>query len=552
MDGPKRVTELIDEERQGGKEKGEDKAGEGGRKGQSPTPEETAGRKVIRTGSVVVRVPPEQLDSLVLDLRKELGKIGELKGQRLTSEDVSKKYTDYQSQLRSARTMEERLLKIIREGKGQIKDLVMAEEALGKYHKEIEVLEGELRWLANQVALSTLTINLTEKEIRAAAAVKESEKVRASVEVEDVDKARREVEDAVLAAKGRLLKSDMKQRPAGQFRALTEFEVATDKAGPLWDHLKQLGTLTHLESERVQQAEGGVLGLKNGKMERGPTHFTLSLYNLANIEPRETITLRIAATDVPALFRKLRAAIAKGPNRVAQAALNEQDQQNITAQLNFDVRRKDQDNVFAVLDEGTILSRQTTRAPASDKVTDAKVGFQVDLVPASTIPPRETMTLGLRVSDVEGTLTLFKAQVKEVGGRTVQPVLRQDPDGRVTAYALFIVPLSAAPGLFEKFKTAGRVSGQRVDEHPQAPIGKLALAQLDVTLSNMELLVPADKGFWAQVRHGLSLSFRGLFWSLSWLIVGVLFVLPWVLLIWAVVWLVRRIARGSTPAPTGG
>src|SRR5262249_34909242 len=31
-------------------------------------------------GSIVVRVPPEALDGLVLDLRKELGKGGELKG----------------------------------------------------------------------------------------------------------------------------------------------------------------------------------------------------------------------------------------------------------------------------------------------------------------------------------------------------------------------------------------------------------------------------------------------------------------------------------------
>src|SRR5262249_21780356 len=43
-------------------------------------------------GSVVVRVPPESLDSLVLDLRKELGKSGELKGQRIGAQDITKQY----------------------------------------------------------------------------------------------------------------------------------------------------------------------------------------------------------------------------------------------------------------------------------------------------------------------------------------------------------------------------------------------------------------------------------------------------------------------------
>ena len=75
-------------------------------------------------GSVVVRVPPELLDNFVLDLRKDLAKAGELKNQRIGSQDITKQYTDLESRLRAARAMEERLLKIIKDGKGQIKDLL--------------------------------------------------------------------------------------------------------------------------------------------------------------------------------------------------------------------------------------------------------------------------------------------------------------------------------------------------------------------------------------------------------------------------------------------
>src|SRR5205807_3142243 len=41
-------------------------------------------------GSVIVRVPPDALDSLVLDLRKELGKGGELKSLKIGSQDITK------------------------------------------------------------------------------------------------------------------------------------------------------------------------------------------------------------------------------------------------------------------------------------------------------------------------------------------------------------------------------------------------------------------------------------------------------------------------------
>jgi hypothetical protein len=77
-------------------------------------------------GSVVVRVPPERLDTLILDLRKELGKGGELKGLHVGSQDITKQYTDLESRLKAARTMEERLLQIIKAGKGEIKDLLQA------------------------------------------------------------------------------------------------------------------------------------------------------------------------------------------------------------------------------------------------------------------------------------------------------------------------------------------------------------------------------------------------------------------------------------------
>lgn len=67
--------------------------------------------------------------------------------------------------------------------------------------------------------------------------------------------------------------------------------------------------------------------------------------------------------------------------------------------------------------------------------------------------------------------------------------------------------------------------------------------RFSVTLSNGALLLPRDEGLWAQVRNGLSFSLRGLSLSLNFLIVGVLFVLPWLVLLGVMLWVVRRIWR---------
>jgi Domain of unknown function (DUF4349)/Putative zinc-finger len=503
-------------------------------------------------GAVVVRIPPEKLDAFVLDLRKELASMGDLKGQRIGSDDISKKYTDLESQLRAARTMEERLLKIIKEGKGQVKDLVLAEKELGNWRTKVEELEGELRFYAHQVALSTLTINLTEKEIRQAAVVTEIERVTTGIEVEDVEKAFRAALAAVAEANGRVTKSDLKQHSAGQFNAVLHFEVLPDAAGTVRDRLKQLGTVARLDIDRVQQAEGGEMAVKNGKLKRGPTQFLVSLYNLVNVAPRETVVLKVAAGDVAAAYRMLRAAIEKAQGRVTNAALNEQDQQNISAQLDFDIRRAGEETLQAALGgAGEVLSRQVTRQPAGENVTDAKVQFNVVLVSARTIPPRETTALVVEVADVDQALAVLGAQVRDAGGRGEAQQRHQDPSGRITVQAPYVVPLSAAPGLVARIRTIGRLREQRDTTNEQAPAGKLVLARLEVTWTNAEQLVPGESGLWAQLRRGLSFSLRGLAVSASWLLVGVLVVLPWVLLVYFIIWLVRRLWRtsGTSTAP---
>jgi hypothetical protein len=709
-------------------------------------------------GSVVVRVPPDKLDQLILDLRKDLGKFGELKGQRIASLDITKKYTDMESRLRGARTMEERFLKIIKEGKGQIKDLIAAEKELGVWRLIIEEMEGELRYWSNQAALSTLTIKLAEKEIQRAAFITECERVQAGLEVEDVDKALREAQKAVADAKGRVTKSELKQHAAGQFSALLDFEVDPDAAGPLRDRLRQLGTMVRLEINRVQEPEGGGPAPKDRKVKRGPTQFFVSLINLANISPRETVTVKEAAEDVSAAFNKLRAAATKALARVAVSQLNEQDPKNVKAQLDFDIRRVDEPAIQAALvAAGAVLSRKVDRAPEGVNVTDAKVGFKIELVAAATLPPRETTTLrlaaadvaatyrklreavagakghftteklseqdlkkptaqldfdirkaaegpiqkalveagavlsrkvdrspegdalpdprlafkielvaagnlppretttlklaapdvagtyrklreavagakghftteqvneqdrrnptaqldfdirkaaegpmqaalveagavlsrkvdrspegdavpdprlafkvelvpasniapreffklALEVSDVDGTMAILNAQVKDAGGRAIQPQRSQESTGQITAHVYFDVPLTAAAGLFEKFKSSGLVRLQDMKSIPAAPEGKFALGRLDVTVSNPAPLVGQDEGVWGQVRKGLGTSLTGLAWSLRFIIVGVLVVLPWLILIGAIVWLVRWAylrQEGAVPA----
>lgn len=505
-------------------------------------------------GAITVRVPPEQLDGLLLDLRKELSKGGELKGVRIGSQDITKQYTDLESRLKAARTMEQRLLQIIKEGKGEIKQLLDAEKELGVWRTKIEETEGELRYYSNLVALSTLTISLTEKEIRAAATMTESERIQAGVEVEDVDKAYQQILAAVAEAKGRVTKSEVKQLSAGQFNATLNFEVAPEAAGPLRDRLRQLGRVARLEIDRVQQPEGTVT--KNAKVQRGDTLFFIQLYNLANIAPREVASVQVAVLDVPLAYQTLRDAVAKTTGRVMTAQLNEQDRQNIAAQFDFEIRRADEANLRTVLDSlGEVVSRQVTRAPESDNVTDAKVLYRTTLIAADHLKPRELTTLSLEVADVDQSVEVFGIQVKEAKGRQLDSQFARDRSGRLTAKVVYEVPLAAAFRLVERFKTAGAVLLFQSMRDPLVPDGKYATARLEVILANSERIVGVDDGLWPQVRRGLSYSASVLLTSVTWLVFGLCVVLPWALIGYAayrlLYWLIfPKHSKVTPPAPT--
>ncbi|HTU23427.1 MAG TPA: DUF4349 domain-containing protein [Gemmataceae bacterium] len=604
-------------------------------------------------GSVVVRVPPESLDELILDLRTNLGKSGELKNQRIRSDDITKQYTDLESRLKAARAMEERLLKIIKDGKGEIKDLLAVEKELGVWRTRIEEFEGSLRYYANQVALSTLTITLYEKEIQAPFGIVEREQVQMGIEVEDVDKSYQAAQKAVREAKGRITYSKLDQPSEGQYSAHLHFEVSPDAAGSLRDRLKQLGTVARFDISRQEETQGGTgRAIGDGKITRNDTRFQVHFYNLTNVAPRETVQInlacddveaslkkllarvekaagrvvssslnstrgdqaqanlqievksaaaaamledikaagevmrlnvtenpdrqnttrkkrgfkvqllalsaaaaretdeiQLACTDVAASFRAVQDAVLKARGRVRNAQLNEQDRRNVTATLDFEIRRDDEAALRAALaTAGDIYTRKAIRAADAENVVDSKVHWLVTFLNQATIPPRETYKFAVEAADVDQTAKMLSALVGDRQGRVVNADIARESNGRVTGQLIYDVPLAKVHELLDALKSAGTVRVQKSVKHPEVPDSPLAIARLEVTLSNQTLIVPSDKSFGSSIRGGLSDSFTVLSWSVRLLILGLCVLLPWALVMWAIYRLVVRMRRRSTPA----
>ena len=392
-------------------------------------------------GSIVVRMPPQFLDKFVLDLRRELAKSGELKNQRIISLDVTKQYTDISSRLRAARAVEDRLIQIIKVGKGEIKDLVAAERELGVWRTKIEEMEGEIRYYSNQVALSTLTLTLSEKEILAPSAIVVTETVRMRLEVDDVTKAHQIAMRAVEEVKGRITRSELKQHAAGQLQSVLQADIPPAQKDAFRDKLNKLGIVSDHEENQSQRTEGGVGRSGELKPRQSDVHFDITMHNTANVRPRLTADLKVATDDVPAAYAKLLDAITKAKGQVRDGKLNEQDKLNITATLDFNVPTSEKPAIDKVLfDIGPVLERTNLQTPISELSTERKFGYTLLLRDFASIPPSKSVIETIATMDVPASFAKLQDAITKAKGQFVDARLDEKDKLNINAQLEFSVP----------------------------------------------------------------------------------------------------------------
>lgn len=80
-------------------------------------------------------------------------------------QDVSEEYVDLESRLRSKEAVEERLLTFMDQAK-KTEDLLKISNDLSAVQEDIERIKGRMDYLDNQVAFSTITINIQENQVK--------------------------------------------------------------------------------------------------------------------------------------------------------------------------------------------------------------------------------------------------------------------------------------------------------------------------------------------------------------------------------------------------
>ncbi|HHW31300.1 MAG TPA: DUF4349 domain-containing protein [Clostridiaceae bacterium] len=114
--------------------------------------------KLIKSGTIIIRVDKDKFDKVINDIKG----IGLVIGENIGTEDVTERYFDIESRLRLLRFEEQRLEEYLK--KLEDPDTIFKTESrLTDIRHEIEGLTGNLRKLSELTELSTITINMYEK-----------------------------------------------------------------------------------------------------------------------------------------------------------------------------------------------------------------------------------------------------------------------------------------------------------------------------------------------------------------------------------------------------
>lgn len=112
-----------------------------------------------RSGRWKVRVPVERFDTFV----DAVAHLGELQKRATGSQDATEEFYDLEARLKNKHVEEDRLIKHLEETAGELKEILEVERELSRVREEIERMEGRRRLLENLAALTTVTINLFER-----------------------------------------------------------------------------------------------------------------------------------------------------------------------------------------------------------------------------------------------------------------------------------------------------------------------------------------------------------------------------------------------------
>ncbi len=330
-------------------------------------------------GQLVVKVVPENLDGFLLKLRG----IGEVKNQTLGTDDVTKQYFDTDSRLNNARTMEQRLIDILKTKSNKVADLLEVEKELGRVREQIEQMQGSLKYLDAQIAFATVTITLAEKEMDLPAAFLLKRRAQLALFSTDVEKTFAEVKGVIDGAKAQISSSTVDRDSTGEATARLTLLMVPEEADALIGRIKGMGRVQNYNERTDRVAQGGGSGMSDtAKVERDKVELSITISRNEQEPALQTTSLRILTSGVPEKVTKLKEQAEKFGGEIRSSSFNRNPDGQEFAYVTLRVAMKNYPALLTSLDQlGKVkdvsVHREDRRGMINEETAPADLNIQV-------------------------------------------------------------------------------------------------------------------------------------------------------------------------------
>ena len=105
---------------------------------------------------VTIRIPVKEFDASVGEAKS----LGDVESEQVNGQDVTEEYVDLDAQIRNLRATENQLMEIMKRS-GTIPDVLAVQRELTEVRRDIERIQGRMKYLTQSSELSTLTVSLS-------------------------------------------------------------------------------------------------------------------------------------------------------------------------------------------------------------------------------------------------------------------------------------------------------------------------------------------------------------------------------------------------------
>ena len=110
----------------------------------------------LPSGNISIRIPAEKLTDVMTQIKAEAV---EVTSENVYGQDVTDQYVDLQSRLTAMQAAEKKLLEILDDAE-KTEDVLAVYQQLQQVQSEIEVLKGQIKYIDQAAAMSSLNVNL--------------------------------------------------------------------------------------------------------------------------------------------------------------------------------------------------------------------------------------------------------------------------------------------------------------------------------------------------------------------------------------------------------